>query len=114
MSFWGKNACFKVAILCVCGQAGGDGGVCWWVFGCVNEVCMEVTECGDMCAGGGGGCVYGGGVGWRVSAFWTSGIVYMLILTINMSIWPKSGLSKFWKNTLQMFSNLMSDDCLLA
>ena len=33
---------------------------------------------------GGGGCVFGG-VGRWVSEFWTSGIVYMLILTISMS-----------------------------
>ena len=29
------------------GQSVGDGRVCWWVCGCVNEVYMEFTECGD-------------------------------------------------------------------
>ena len=32
----------------------------------------------------GDGCVFGG-VGRWVSAFWTSGMIYMLILTISMS-----------------------------
>ena len=44
---------------------------------------MEVTGCGDGCVGG--GCVLGCVGGW-MSGFWTSGIVYMLILTISMSI----------------------------
>ena len=48
-----KMLAFKVASLCVC--VGGGGGrvvvmvVCWWVCGCVNEVCMEVTGCGNGC-----------------------------------------------------------------
>ena len=29
----------------------GDGGVWGWVCECVNEVYMEVTECGDGCVG---------------------------------------------------------------
>ena len=49
-----------------------------WIYGCVNDVCMEITGCG----GGGVGwrwvCV--GGVGGWVSEFWTSGIIYMRIL----------------------------------
>ena len=45
---------------------------------------------------GEGGCVFGVWVG---SQLWTSGIVYMPILTISMlnSIWPKCGLSEVWK-----------------
>ena len=60
---------------CGCGQGDVDGGMWGWVCGCVNEVCKEVTGCGDGCVGG--GCV---------SEFWTSCIVYMLILTISMRI----------------------------
>ena len=29
--------------------------MCWLVYGCVNEVCMEVTGCGDGCVGVGVG-----------------------------------------------------------
>ena len=58
---------------------GGDSGVCSWVCGCVNEVCMVVTGCGDGCVG-----MFGRVGGW-VSEFWKSGIVYMLILIISMS-----------------------------
>ena len=25
--------------------------MCWWVCGCVNEVCMEFIACGDGCVG---------------------------------------------------------------
>ena len=53
------------------------------VGGSVNEVCMEVTGCGDGCVGVGWGCVWVVG-GW-VGEFWTSGIVYMLIFTTGMS-----------------------------
>ena len=49
---------------------------------------MEVTGCGD-------GCVFVGVGGW-VSEFWTSGIVYMLILTISMSIVCLTNLAKKW------------------
>ena len=49
---------------------------------CVNEVCMEVTGCGDGCIGGRGGCVF---QVW-ISEFWTNDIVYMLILTESMRI----------------------------
>ena len=51
-----KRLVFKVAILYV-----GEGRVVVMVVfvgGCVNEVCMEVTGCGDRC---GDGCV---GWGW--------------------------------------------------
>ena len=55
-------------------------------------------------------CV-GGGVGGWVSESHTGVIVLMFILTICMSalclIWPKSGLSEFWKTC---FSN--SQICL--
>ena len=50
------------------------------------------------------GCVLGGVGGW-VSEFWTSGLVYMLILTVKHeysvlnSIWPKSGPSEFGKHS---------------
>ena len=54
-----------------------------WVCACVNEICMEVTGFGDVCVGVGMG-VWGVG-GW-LSVFWTNVIVYMLILTICMSI----------------------------
>ena len=56
--------------------------------GCVNEVCMEVTGCGDGCVGMGVGVCFGVWVGGWVSEFWfwTSGIVLMLILTISMSL----------------------------
>ena len=60
-----------------------------WVWGCVYW--------------GGGGVYYG--CGWVVE-FWTSGVVYMLILSKGMSavcltqFGKKSGLSEFWKNAL--------------
>ena len=46
----------------------GEGRVvvmvmCWWVCGCVNEVCMKVNGCGDMCVGVGWVCVWGCGWG---------------------------------------------------
>ena len=37
------------------GRVCGDGGMCWGVCGCVNEMCMEVTGCGDGCVGVGVG-----------------------------------------------------------
>ena len=42
---------------------------------------MAVTGCGEGCVGVGVGVCFWGVGGW-VSEFWTSGIVYMLILTI--------------------------------
>ena len=60
-------------------------GMRWWVCRCVNEVCMEVTGCGWGFWGWGWVfvcvCVCGWVGGW-VNEFWTSGIVYMLLLTI--------------------------------
>ena len=62
---------------------------------------MVFTGCGVDVVGW-SGCVLGGVGGW-VSEFWTSGLVYMLILTVKHeysvlnSIWPKSGLSEFGK-----------------
>ena len=54
---------------------------------------------------GGGGCVFC----WCWCEFWTSGIVHLHVNTHYMheysvlnSIWPKSGLSELWKNTLQL------------
>ena len=44
------------------------------------EVCMEVTGCGDGCV------AVGLGVGGWMCEFWTSGIVYVLILTKSMSL----------------------------
>ena len=92
----------------------GEGGVvvimvC--VGGSGNEVCMEITRCGDGCVGVGVGVCLG--CGW-LNEFSTSGIVYMLILTMSMStvcylnLAKKCGLSEFWKNTFQMFV-----DCLV-
>ena len=49
---------------------------------------------GRVCCSGVGVCL---GCGW-VSEFWTSG---MSTVCFN-SIWPKSGLNEFWKNTLQL------------
>ena len=79
VSFWKKNACFQdnhfvcmsesrvVVMMCVCGC------VVWRSLGLWRGV-----------LDGGGGCVFGDVGGW-VSEFWTSGVVYMLILTISMS-----------------------------
>ena len=104
-----KNACFQGSH-CVCV---GDSMVdmVMVMCGCVNEVCMAVTWCGEGCVGV-GVCVFGGVGGW-MSEFWTSDIVYMLILTISMSAVclsqfgppqkKKPGLSEFWKNTLQLY-----------
>ena len=56
-----KNRLFSRESFCVCGwrQGGGDGFVGWWVCGCVNDVCMEVTGCGDGCVGFGVGVCSG-------------------------------------------------------
>ena len=65
---------------------------------------MVVIGCESGCIEWGVGVL--GGVGGWVSEFWTSGIVYMLILTISMNIvcltqfGQKSGVSEFWKKTL--------------
>ena len=56
--------------MCGLEQGGGDGGMWGWVYGCVNEVCIEVPGCGDGCVG------VGVGVCLRIE-FWTSGTVYM-------------------------------------
>ena len=48
-------------------------------------------------------CVWG--CGW-VSEFWTNSKVYTHYkheYGVLNSIWPKSGLSEFWKNTLQIY-----------
>ena len=74
--------------------------MCWWVCGCVNEVCMEFTGCGTGCVGVGWVCIWGCG---RVSEFWTSGIVYMINTHYKHEysvVKPKSALSEFWKNIL--------------
>ena len=88
----------RVAVMMVCG--GGSVGVLmrfvWRSLGVGRGVL------------GGGGWVSGGVGGWA-SEFWTSDIVYMLILTISMStvcltqFGQENGLSESWKNTLQFW-----------
>ena len=122
--FWGKKKLlFKVATgvcvgvwvcvwgcvcVCVCvrGQGGGYGGGWGWVCGCVNEVCMELTGCGDGCAGVGWVCVWR--CGW-VSEFWTLDKWHRLYVNTHYkqeysvlnSIWPKVDWVSFGK-TLQL------------
>ena len=66
---------------------------------------MKVTRCQEGCVGW--DWVFVWSVGGCLSEIWTSGIVYILILTISMSmvclIWPKPGLSGVWKTLINYF-----------
>ena len=101
----------KVTMLCVWVRAGWwwwwyvlvGLWVCWWGFYGGHWVW------GWVCWGGVGVFLGCGWVGEWVLDKWHSlyGNYYKHEYSVLKSIWPKSGLSEFWKNTLQLSSALM-------
>ena len=90
---------FKVAFVCGggWGQVGGDGGVWAWVCGCVNEVRIEFTGCGEL---GVGGCVFG--CGWvSFGQHWTSGDIVCILILVKAWVFGQKVDWVSLENTLQ-------------